>query len=327
LQIPVLPSDEEERLQALSILNILDSAPEERFDRLTRLAKKMFDVPISLVSLVDKNRQWFKSHDGLDVTETSRDISFCAHAILHDKTFIVNDTLSDARFADNPLVTNDPHIRFYAGCPLKAPNGLNVGTLCIIDNKPRDFCAADLASLQDLVALVECELAAIHLATIDDLTGISNRRGFTLHAKQILRFSHAQAIPTSLVFMDLNKFKQINDQFGHAIGNHALKTFAALLQKASGQSDLLARSGGDEFLALLADAKQQDAIAFIDRLSSAINQCNATNQLQYKLSFAYGIVESNPMQPACLHELISESDRQMYQQKQSAAKETPVSDV
>lgn len=327
MQRPDLPSNEEKRLEALNLLNILDSEPEERFDRLTRLAKKMFDVPISLVSLVDKNRQWFKSHDGLDDTETSRDVSFCAHAILHDKPFIVNDTLSDARFADNPLVTGEPHIRFYAGCPLKAPNGLNVGTLCIIDNKPRDFCADDLVALQDLVTLVERELAAIHLATIDDLTGISNRRGFTLLAEQILRFSHARAMPISLVFMDLNNFKQINDQFGHAIGNHALKTFAQLLQTASGKSDLLARSGGDEFLALLADAKQQHAVAFIDRLLSAINQCNATNQFQYKLSFAYGIVESNPMQPAGLHELISESDRQMYKQKQSVAQETASFDV
>jgi GAF domain-containing protein len=126
-------------METLRALKILDSGPEERFDRLTRLAKRMFGVSISLVSLVDSDRQWFKSSQGLDATETPRDISFCRHAILGDTVFAVPDTLKDDRFHDNPLVTDAPNIRFYAGCRLTIAYGSKLGTLCIIDHKPRFF--------------------------------------------------------------------------------------------------------------------------------------------------------------------------------------------
>jgi len=322
LQRPALPINEKKRLATLCALNILDTQSEERFDRLTRLAAKMFHVPIALVSLVDESRQWFKSHEGLTATETSRDVSFCAHAVFQDTTLVINDALNDSRFADNPLVTGEPHIRFYAGCPIKAPNGLNMGTLCIIDTKPREFCTDDLQSLQDLTAMVERELAAIHLATIDDLTGISNRRGFSLQAKQTLDFCANNTIPASLVFIDLNHFKKINDDYGHLIGNQALKMFANLFKAAFGISNIVARSGGDEFLALIANTKQQDAVKYVHLLAKSIDEFNVNNPLQYKLSFAYGIVEFNPVQPIGLDELISESDRMMYKQKRLIAKES-----
>lgn len=136
MQIPAKPADEPARLDALRALNILDTSPEERFDRLTRLAKRLFDVPIALVSLVDVDRQWFKSCVGLDASETPRDISFCGHAIVGDEILMIRDTLVDERFHDNPLVTGAPHIRFYAGCPLRVPNGSKIGTLCLIDADP-----------------------------------------------------------------------------------------------------------------------------------------------------------------------------------------------
>ena len=119
MKAPATSIDEAVRLTTLRSLDILDSLGEERFDRLTRMAKQMFRVPIALVSLVDENRQWFKSCVGLDVSETSRDISFCGHAILGDEVFVISDTLKDDRFSDNPLVLEDPHIRFYAGCPIR----------------------------------------------------------------------------------------------------------------------------------------------------------------------------------------------------------------
>lgn len=115
MQIAPKPVDEAARLETLHSLSILDTPPEERFDRLTRLARRLFDVPIALVSLVDENRQWFKSHPGLDATQTSRDISFCAHALLADETMVIQDARNDDRFHDNPLVTGQPGIRFYAG--------------------------------------------------------------------------------------------------------------------------------------------------------------------------------------------------------------------
>ncbi|MBC7541983.1 MAG: GAF domain-containing protein [Candidatus Sericytochromatia bacterium] len=163
LQPDFLP-DEPARLATLIQLQVLDTPAEARFDRLTHLACQVFGVPISLVSLVDSHRQWFKSIQGLDVAETPRDMSFCAHAILGNELFLVPDTLADVRFADNPLVVGDPHIRFYAGMPIQAPNGQNLGTLCVIDRKPRLFTDADRLALMAIAELVEQELANTFLA-------------------------------------------------------------------------------------------------------------------------------------------------------------------
>ena len=163
MQEPQVPRDEVQRLQALRGLEILDTPPEERFDRMVRVAQRYFQVPIALVSLVDENREWFKSKLGVDVCEAARVVSFCGHAILSDEILYVPDTLNDARFADNPLVIGHPHIRFYAGAPLHAPNGQRVGSYCIIDDKPRSLAASELAVLRDLADCVEAELGRTHL--------------------------------------------------------------------------------------------------------------------------------------------------------------------
>ncbi|HET9854929.1 MAG TPA: MBL fold metallo-hydrolase [Methylomirabilota bacterium] len=154
-----LPPDEAERLRVLRDAQVLDSPAEERFDRITRLARRVFDVPIALVSLVDAERQWFKSHQGLDVRETHREVSFCAHAIHDDRVFIVSDALTDPRFADNPAVTGEIRARFYAGRPIRM-FGRRVGTLCLVDRRPRELREDDVRVLNDLATLVEEELAA-----------------------------------------------------------------------------------------------------------------------------------------------------------------------
>lgn len=153
-----LPPDESQRLAALRELLILDTPPEERFDRIVRFAADEFDVPIALVSLVDAHRQWFKARVGLDVCETGRDAAFCAHAILEPEVMVVEDALADPRFVDNPLVNGAPGIRFYAGAPLQV-GGRHVGTLCVIDVRPRGFDATDASILRAMRALVEEELA------------------------------------------------------------------------------------------------------------------------------------------------------------------------
>lgn len=156
--LPPTPQNESARIAALHALNVLDTVQEERFDRLTRLAMRVFNVPYSTISMIDTHRQWFKSIQGLSLCETSRDISFCAHAILFDEILYVENALKDDRFHDNPVVVGEPKIRFYAGCSLNV-NGFKMGTFCVFDKKPRAFTSDDRQLLRDLAAIAEEELA------------------------------------------------------------------------------------------------------------------------------------------------------------------------
>ncbi|WP_341938340.1 bifunctional diguanylate cyclase/phosphodiesterase [Marinimicrobium sp. C2-29] len=171
-----IPADEAQRLATLKALGILDSAPEHRFDRLTRIAAHLLDVPIALISLVDENRQWFKSHFGYEVCETPRTISFCAHALDRRSVLTIPDATLDARFADNPLVTGEPGIRFYMGVPLCGPGGHVLGTLCVIDRKPRHMSQDEVQVLQDLAEVVEDELGRQELRTVSAQLHHSSQR-------------------------------------------------------------------------------------------------------------------------------------------------------
>lgn len=158
METPSIPPNEDARLAALRALLILDTPPEQRFDRIVDFAASEFEVPIALISLVDAERQWFKARIGLDACETSRDVSFCAHALHSTAPLLIPDTHQDSRFSDNPLVSGAPFIRFYCGAPLVMPSGLIIGTLCLIDVKPRSLDEIDLAILGSLRDLVVEEL-------------------------------------------------------------------------------------------------------------------------------------------------------------------------
>ncbi|QOT78708.1 sensor domain-containing diguanylate cyclase [Cupriavidus basilensis] len=314
---PSIPANEQLRLDTLRALNILDTSAEERFDRLTRLARRLFGVPIALVSLVDANRQWFKSCIGLSSTESPREVSFCGHAILDDGILLVPDALLDERFHDNPLVVDEPGIRFYAGCPLSVANGSKLGTLCLIDVQPREFGEEDRALLRDLARMAEQELAALQLATMDELTLLSNRRGFSALAQHALNVCKRLDKPATLLFFDLDNFKGINDRFGHAEGDRALSVFAAQLRQSLRDSDVIGRLGGDEFVALLTGSNAALCQATLARLKSAMDAINEQAARGYDIAFSVGSVQFDAARHDGTTALLAEADAAMYANKAS----------
>ena len=309
---PATPLDEATRIGTLRALDILDTTPEERFDRLTRLAKRLFGVPVALVSLVDTNRQWFKSCDGLGAPETPREISFCGHAILSDDILLIPDALLDERFCDNPLVVGDPRIRFYAGCPLKAPNGSRLGTLCLIDVVPRSFDDDDLHPLRDLARMAEQELAMVQLATTDELTQVSNRRGFIKLAEQALSLCRRLGTPASLLYLDMDGFKQINDRYGHAEGDYALRSFARLLTTTFRDADVVGRLGGDEFAVLLTNTSPLACAEALARLQNGADALNLSSKRGYELRFSVGQLSYDASRHTSIDALAREADALMF---------------
>ncbi|MFY8274390.1 diguanylate cyclase [Pseudoalteromonas sp. SSDWG2] len=311
---PALPDNEEERIAAVQLLKLLDTPAEERFDRITRIAKHMFGVQISVISLVDTNRQWFKSKQGLDVEETPRSMSFCGHAINQDDPLVIPDALMDARFLDNPLVTGEPFIRFYAGCPLHAPGGFRVGTLCLIDTRPRLLTEKDIDMLKELALMVEHELEATTKITLDALTSISNRRGFEMLAQHSLAYCQREQRNACLLYLDLDNFKVINDTCGHHVGDQVLKDFAVLLSQSFRASDVFARLGGDEFVVLFTSIDETKIEELVARLEQGVKNYNAKHQGEFVLEYSIGYAQFTGEQS--LEELIHTADTRMYSDKE-----------
>jgi diguanylate cyclase (GGDEF)-like protein len=280
---PATPANEWQRLQTLRDLKLLDTPPEERFDRVTRLAKQVFGTPIALVSLVDTDRQWFKSRQGLDAEETPRNISFCGHAILNDKIMVVNDAVDDERFCDNPLVCGDPNIRFYAGYPLSAPDGSRIGTLCIIDRKPHELSKDQLQLLRELGRMVEEELIAASESTIDPVTGLSNNNGFMAVADHLLAMCRRTGQPATLLMFQLKNFEAINAELGHKDGDAAAVEIAHQLVACFRNSDLVSRHAPDIFCVLLAGADLDGVENARFRLDEQISYRNRDSSQPYEI--------------------------------------------
>lgn len=290
-----LPPNEDARLSALHALDILDTEYEERFDRITRLAQRLFGTEVAAVSMVGADRQWMKSRQGPAEQEIPRDQSFCAHA-LHspDETMIVSDALDDERFSDNPLVTGDPHIRFYAGHPISAPNGEQIGAICVIDSHPRAAEDVDTDSLRDLAAMVESEIATISLAITDQLTGLSNRRGFEVLGERLFSIVQRINVPMAVIYADVDNLKPINDNCGHEAGDRLLIEVARLLEHELRDSDVVARLGGDEFGALLTGTAAGDTTQIVERLNAAIAKRNEATDEPFEISLSIGVASSEP---------------------------------
>ena len=300
MQVSELPGNDAARVATLRSLNILDTPRDNRFDRYTRIAARIFDMPIVLISLVDDGRQWFKSAEGLDVEETSRDISFCAHAILGDDVLEVPNARRDPRFFDNPLVVEQPRIRFYAGAPLEAPNGHKLGTLCVIDRVPRQLSDEEKAMLKNLADMVVDEM----ISSADTETGLANRHSQMLAGAKCLE-KGADARKLSMLLFDISDvFASPADTDLHKPGT----IFAELLREHFPVAQSIAHLGGYHFCVLLEEDEVFDGTLAINRLCA-----DAKGSLHYdgsdgSLSIFVGRVQYDAKKYESIDDMLREAD-------------------
>lgn len=335
-QTPV-PANESQRLDALHALRILDTPEEERFNAITRLAASMTGAPIALISLVDAERQWFKSRVGIDACETARSLSFCAHAVQSARYLEVEDATADRRFADHPFVMQAPGIRFYAGMPLVLPGGEAVGTLCVADTAPRNLDDTQRMALEVLANSVvtemelrrrvieleaevarrhEAELRIMHLATRDPLTGLPNRAALMDRLSQGIRMAAREHGQLAVLFMDLDRFKWVNDTLGHDAGDTLLQRTAERLTHTLRESDTVARLGGDEFALILnLPHGRADAERIAEKLIATIQQPYTLGAHPVQVGCSIGIV-IYPDQGETEESLLRHADLAMYQAKE-----------
>lgn len=284
-------SDENGRLKALGALNVLDSVEEQPFEHIVTMVEQILRVPMCAVSLVDKDRQWFKARRGLDVCETARDISFCTHAIRGTEPFVIPNALLDARFANNPLVKGAPHIRSYAGIPLMTPDGYNIGSLCAMDDTPREFAVAEISILKNFAKLVVDELELRQVLSTDQLTGTMARAAwFDVAGKEVTRASRYDR-RLSLLVVDIDHFKSVNDQLGHTAGDAVLRQVAQVVQGQLRQSDVLGRFGGEEFVVLLPETVLADAAFLAERVRKAVMQASYPGHNALRCTISIGVAE------------------------------------
>jgi diguanylate cyclase (GGDEF)-like protein len=333
-----LSSSEIKRLKMLYQYQILDTLPEEHFDDLTRLIAYICEVPLAAISLIDAQRQWYKSKLGFTSSEEPRNNTFCNHAILQRDIFIIPDTLEDIRFANNPFVIGDAQIRFYAGAPLFTPSNIVLGTLCILDHRPRKLHDQQTHALGVIAHQVITQLELrknihalktnvekrknsekklIHNVCHDSLTGMPNRVFFIEHLKN--SFLQSKKDPNYLfavLFLDLDRFKIVNDSLGHLVGDKLLINTANRLKSCLRDDDTLARLGGDEFVILLKDIDRlDDAIEVASRIQDAVAAPFNFDELEVFTSLSIGIALSDPEYQNS-EDILRDADTAMYRAKE-----------
>ncbi len=284
---PPYPLDEAQRLEALRRYRIVDTEPEPQFDRIADMAKRRFGVPIVLVAFMDSHRNFFKARCNLPMSEAPRDISFCGYTILSDDVLVVKDATTDERFAENPFVVGDFHLRFYAGAPLITSFGYRVGTVCLLDTKPRQsFSEEDVRDLQDLASIVSdhlemrlivgdvhdeietrraAEAEAHRIAYQDVLTGLPNRAQLQKVILEGLPFP-PQGVMAAFV-ANIDDFKGVNETLGHRAGDELLRRMADIIKTTLGDRAFVARVNGDEFVALLDGESRQAVQAITEKIA------------------------------------------------------------
>lgn len=303
--------DEEGRIAALERYCVLDTPPEKPFDKITALVQSILEVPICAVSLLDRERQWFKSIQGLDARETPRSISFCTYTIQTDQPLIVCDALEDARFNSNPVVLGAPHVRSYAGVPLQTPDGYNIGALCVVDTVCRDFSETQIGILKSFAALVVDELELRRIAERDHLTGALTRRGFIDQMdKEIARF-HRHRRESVLVLIDIDHFKSVNDRFGHPAGDEVLKAVSRACERQLRANDAFGRLGGEEFGILLAETDATGGSNAAEKLRRTIEDLAVDVGGGVQVTSSFGVASVSPA-ISSPGQWIAEADEALY---------------
>lgn len=306
--------DEPARLAAVERYGIIDTPSEPEFDRLARLIKSVYGAPIVLISLIDDRRQWIKSGIGADFREVPRSQTFCDHAIRASDVMAVPDATRDDRFRNHPFVVGAPHFRSYLGGPLRSPDGYNVGTVCVVDMKPREFTPDEIDILRQFadVAITQFELRQI--ASRDALTGVLTRRAFEeAVAKEMARHKRYGA-PASLALFDLDRFKSINDRFGHPVGDAVLRAAIDACRDIIRGEEVIGRLGGEEFGVLFVNTSGDEALIAAERFRNAI--ASATIEAQPGLAFtaSFGIADLESMYETPLR-WIAAADAALYRAK------------
>lgn len=351
-----LPETEAERLDALTELEILDTLPEQAYDDITLLASQICETPIALMSLIDESRQWFKSKVGTELEGTPRDISFCSHAILQpDEILIVPDATADERFADNPLTTENG-LRFYAGVPLTTRGGHALGTLCVIHEEPHSLTLDQRQALwalsRQVIAQLELRrnIAALEAAATerdryaeqleesqrrleqqmlivaeqsvtDSLTDLPNRRALIERLNAEVERAQRYGTTFSIAMIDVDRYKQFNDAFGHVAGDVTLQTIGEILKHETRASDLVGRWGGEEFVAILTDTDAEGGGRFGERYRSAVE---AWDWPHAALTVSVGIASKSD-DPVDVDQLMIAADTAMYEAKSQGRNRVVVS--
>ncbi|MDD7973360.1 sensor domain-containing diguanylate cyclase [Roseinatronobacter alkalisoli] len=304
--------DEIARLAALKRYQILDTASEAEFDDITSLVKTVLNVPIAAVSLIDSDRQWFKSILGVDVAETPRSVAFCDHTIRDSCTLQVDDATQDPRFMNNPFVTGPPGLRCYLGVPLQTPDGYNVGALCVMGPEPRVFSDNDSKVLQSFAKLVVSQMELRLISSKDSLTGTLTRAAFERHLRAAL--AKPEGTQMALILADIDFFKAINDRFGHQAGDAALRVVSATMLANLRRNDVVGRYGGEEFAILLNGISAKDALAFAERLRVLISEAGIPEIHPEKMTISMGLAPQAANLTAA-GDWLERADKALYQAK------------
>jgi diguanylate cyclase (GGDEF)-like protein len=308
----LLPTDERERLRDLERHDLHQASDDPHLERILTLARSLLHTPIALISLVEQDRQWFLARQGLEAQQTPREHAFCTHTILRDEVMVVPDALQDERFADNPLVCGEPHIRFYAGAPLVSHQGHRLGSLCVIDQEPHQPTPEQIQQLQLLAELVMREIEWRRIRHHCPVTDLPQRTLLYRVGRKEFERARTQHLPLSLLCIDLDNFRQINQRWGHPAGDQVLREVGALCHSLVADHDLVARMGDSEFALLLPEKDSDATLALAETLRSSLAHLPGPfSQSEYQLQISGGI-SSLAGGDASFSDLLHRSERALH---------------